>query len=298
MAAPPAAAPTTGLFAEVRRLSVTPGTVGCSKLYVVLGKTISVQWCRGAKPTQAVLTLTMEPAPGTLSRGIPPATGQVQLLLYQQDPEEAVESQEGVRRPLACIPYRSPPISRVPCDPVKCTVEGPVRVPIPLWLHVSLRLGAHVPGGLPCAPLPQGGYRGQVLGPAAGLLEQECPICTYLLREPVELPCCGFMACGSCLRACREPRCPHCRTHFRVTDASTFPPYSRLRQRSILALTIACPNAPDGCPWTGTVADAYSATGHVAQACACEWVSGRCVLTVISVLQRNSMDRLLLWPSS
>ena len=137
-----------------------------------------------------------------------------------------------------------------------------------LWLTVDLDSIAG------CSPvsLPTGGFRGAPLH-AAPASELECPVCMYLLRDPVELPCCGFLACESCLRACAPARCPGCRTAFVPGNAATFPPYSRLRQRAVMAVAIQCPNATEGCTWSGTVQAAYgdhfSNVGHLARECEC-----------------------------
>ena len=137
-----------------------------------------------------------------------------------------------------------------------------------VWLKLAAR---------PCAVEMTdgvGGFRGQPLTPLPTGSDLACPLCTFVHRRPVELPCCGFLACESCLRECSPPACPHCRKTFQRGNPASFPPYSRRRQRDALQVRVACPNAPDGCTWTGTLLEAYGGSSpshrqHLATECEC-----------------------------
>ena len=75
----------------------------------------------------------------------------------------------------------------------------------------------------------------------------ECSICLLTLREPHVTTCCGNHFCYSCINRVsnNEKPCPLCN----VLGFKTF--LHKGMEREVNALTIYCPNKPQGCDWQG-----------------------------------------------
>lgn len=85
--------------------------------------------------------------------------------------------------------------------------------------------------------------------------EFECPICTLVLKSPVQTRCCGAVFCKSCIVQWSTPSvsqrrvattcCPQCR-------ASPLQYFDDKRtERMVKNLTVTCSNHKSGCKWTG-----------------------------------------------
>lgn len=97
--------------------------------------------------------------------------------------------------------------------------------------------------------------------------ELSCKLCSKVLREPVQVVCCGQHYCKSCIerRIAANPTCPTCRTpnfnHFK----------DKHFEQRIDMLKIYCPHHKKGCKWTGEMSTVKSHL-HASQGCPYEAV--------------------------
>ncbi len=81
-----------------------------------------------------------------------------------------------------------------------------------------------------------------------------CSICTSILREPVQIECCGQLFCEECLKKWleRQKSCPHCRDYQLkyIKD--------RRMKQNINASKIYCPNRYRGCKVIITLRERYT----------------------------------------
>ena len=97
--------------------------------------------------------------------------------------------------------------------------------------------------------------------------ELTCRLCSKVLREPVQVVCCGHHYCKSCIerRITANATCPNCHTpnfnHFK----------DKHFEQRIDMLKIYCPHHKRGCKWSGEMSTVKSHL-HAAQGCPYEAV--------------------------
>ena len=85
-------------------------------------------------------------------------------------------------------------------------------------------------------------------------INTECPVCHYLLREPVQITCCGNMLCSACFSQLSKARqaCPLCRK----TELKGFPDSNH--KRIMEGFRVYCCYRGEGgagCQWVGKLGD-------------------------------------------
>lgn len=78
-------------------------------------------------------------------------------------------------------------------------------------------------------------------------IEQKCPICLQVIREPHQVDCCGYSFCKTCIyrvKVSKKP-CPMCNN----ADFSVYP--NKGLKRVLYDLQVFCSHAGEGCSWTG-----------------------------------------------
>lgn len=78
-------------------------------------------------------------------------------------------------------------------------------------------------------------------------LQQDCPICLYILREPYQATCCGNSFCRTCIERVKEGNkpCPMCnQENFDVF-------HDKRLQLSLYDFQVFCTHKADGCEWKG-----------------------------------------------
>ena len=89
------------------------------------------------------------------------------------------------------------------------------------------------------------GYKCEFVEPPPKQLQNECPICLQILREPYIVDCCGYSFCAACIeRVGRDGKpCPHCNQ----------PGYTTLvnkgLKRALNEFRVYCPHRLSGCEW-------------------------------------------------
>ena len=78
-------------------------------------------------------------------------------------------------------------------------------------------------------------------------LQNDCPICLFVLREPFQVTCCGYSFCHACIEHTLSNRktCPTCNE----ATFSAFP--NKGLQRSLYSFRVRCTHQKSGCEWTG-----------------------------------------------
>ena len=81
--------------------------------------------------------------------------------------------------------------------------------------------------------------------PSSG--RSRCPICLFVLREPVQVTCCGKNFCRVCIQevAARLQPCPTCK----YRDFDSFP--DKGLQQELYSAVVFCSNKDSGCSWKG-----------------------------------------------
>ena len=91
------------------------------------------------------------------------------------------------------------------------------------------------------------GYECEFVEPPPKQLQNECPICLQILREPYIVDCCGYSFCAACIeRVGKDGKpCPHCNQ----------PGYTTLvnkgLKRALNEFHVYCPHRLSGCEWEG-----------------------------------------------
>ena len=91
------------------------------------------------------------------------------------------------------------------------------------------------------------GYECEFVEPPPKQLQNECPICLQILREPYIVDCCGYSFCAACIeRVGKDGKpCPHCNQ----------PGYTTLvnkgLKRALNEFRVYCPHRLSGCEWEG-----------------------------------------------
>ena len=78
-------------------------------------------------------------------------------------------------------------------------------------------------------------------------LQNDCPICLFVLREPFQVTCCGYSFCHACIEhtLSNKKTCPACNE----AGFSAFP--NKGLQRSLYSFRVRCTHQKSGCEWTG-----------------------------------------------
>ena len=79
------------------------------------------------------------------------------------------------------------------------------------------------------------------------VLQNKCPICLLVLREPYQATCCGKSFCKECIESVkvRNNRCPTCKTK----DFFSYPNLGL--QQSLYDFRVYCSHKSKGCEWIG-----------------------------------------------
>ena len=117
--------------------------------------------------------------------------------------------------------------------------------------------------------------------------ELTCKLCSKVLREPVQVVCCGYHYCKTCIerRINVNATCPNCHTpnfnHFK----------DKHFEQRIDMLKIYCPHHKRGCKWSGEMSTVKSHL-HAAQGCPYEAVlcTNKCGQTM---MRRDSKEHLM-----
>ena len=150
-------------------------------------------------------------------------------------------------------------------------------------LSLSLPLSNQIMSNSP--KLEHNGYTFDFVGKV--LPELTCKLCSRVLREPVQVVCCGQHYCKNCIerRIAANPTCPNCHTpnfnHFK----------DKHFEQRIDMLKIYCPHHKKGCKWTGEMSTVKSHL-HASQGCLYEAVlcGNKCGQTM---MRRDIKDHLL-----
>ena len=108
----------------------------------------------------------------------------------------------------------------------------------------------------------EGGYEVQLVNGAPCGIDVFCPVCTLVLRDPVQFKCCSRHLCESCYKKCPQQYCPQCGTED--PKAFTDGAWSRI----IHGLRIYCRNKQRGCYWENEL---RLLTDHL-RTCSCEMI--------------------------
>ena len=89
------------------------------------------------------------------------------------------------------------------------------------------------------------GYDCEFVEPPPKQLQNECPICLLILREPRLVDCCGYSFCESCIGRIEVGKpCPLCkRTFVHVANLGL--------KRALAGFRVYCPHRGLGCKWAG-----------------------------------------------
>ena len=79
-------------------------------------------------------------------------------------------------------------------------------------------------------------------------LQTDCPICLVVLREPLQVTCCGNSFCRTCIETGKKV-CPTCND----VSFSAFP--NKGLQRALYSFRVRCVNQKSGCEWTGELGE-------------------------------------------
>lgn len=110
----------------------------------------------------------------------------------------------------------------------------------------------------------------------------DCPICLYVLREPLQTKC-GHRFCKQCIEKWlseSDPRCPV--DNQRLNKGELFP--DNYAKREILNLTVKCPNYKKGCDLIITLSDVQN---HYD---ACDFSYVPCPLLCANILLRRDLE--------
>ena len=79
------------------------------------------------------------------------------------------------------------------------------------------------------------------------VLQNKCPVCLLVLREPYQATCCGKSFCKECIESvkARNNQCPTCKTQ----DFFSYPNLGL--QQSLYDFQVYCTHKSKGCEWTG-----------------------------------------------
>ena len=112
-----------------------------------------------------------------------------------------------------------------------------------------------MPMSPPQMPLPSatpGGHDVQVVPNTQPVYDphvHDCLVCHLVLRDPIQVGCCGKRFCESCITPIKAERnvCPHCQA-----KGDAFQWFRDEAQRqTIMELKIYCSNQKQGCDWSG-----------------------------------------------
>lgn len=113
---------------------------------------------------------------------------------------------------------------------------------------------------LPPTPAPRStprpkrilGYECVFVEPPPKAFQVDCPICLHVLREPVQVTCCGYNFCRACIETVQTERrpCPTC------ADVAFTVFHNKGLQRSLNGFVVRCPHYESlyqnaGCGWVG-----------------------------------------------
>ena len=156
-----------------------------------------------------------------------------------------------------------PPISGEECmAPVKHSTTAVQKIEketttVNILTNITVEEKRELPRDLDVLPSPQAEQQQQQPASQEGynveVVDDKgtygCLICHLILRDPIQVGCCGKRYCQVCLTKFLSERntCPHCQA-----KQDTFSKYEDKNQRQIiLALKIYCSNKRQGCTWTG-----------------------------------------------
>ena len=100
-------------------------------------------------------------------------------------------------------------------------------------------------------PGERGGYDCDFVDPPKCCWQTDCPICLQILRDPLQVTCCGKCFCKLCIKRVQADRksCPTC-------NEDNFGVFSDKRtQQSLCALQVWCTYQKSGCEWTGELGE-------------------------------------------
>ena len=91
------------------------------------------------------------------------------------------------------------------------------------------------------------GYECEFVEPPPKILQNECPICLQILREPRLIDCCGHSYCEACIeRVGKDGKpCPLCNEPGFTTMAN------KALKRTLREFRVYCPHRLSGCEWEG-----------------------------------------------
>ena len=91
------------------------------------------------------------------------------------------------------------------------------------------------------------GYECEFVEPPPKILQNECPICLQILREPRLIDCCGHSYCEACIeRVGKDGKpCPLCNEPGFTTMAN------KALKRTLREFRVYCPHRLRGCEWEG-----------------------------------------------
>ena len=78
-------------------------------------------------------------------------------------------------------------------------------------------------------------------------VQNKCPICLLVLREPYQAICCGYSFCRTCIEqvSAKHKSCPCCKEE----GFAIYP--NKGLQRAVYEFTVYCFNKDQGCQWVG-----------------------------------------------
>lgn len=94
-----------------------------------------------------------------------------------------------------------------------------------------------------------GGFECEFIEEPPKEIEQKCPICLQIIREPHQVDCCGYSFCKTCIyrvKVLKKP-CPMCNN----VNFSVYP--NKGLQRVLYDLHVSCTHVQEGCTWTGAL---------------------------------------------
>ncbi|XP_062521104.1 TNF receptor-associated factor 6-like [Corticium candelabrum] len=122
-----------------------------------------------------------------------------------------------------------------------------------------------------------GGYQAVFVEPLSD--DNVCPICTLVVRAPVQTHC-GHPFCSSCLRRTftgNTLKCPVCRANLLTSEV--YP--NKLQERQVLGLKIKCDRHRKGCEWTGELRQQQE------HECTCQFVRMPCARNCGKLVMRK-----------
>lgn len=124
----------------------------------------------------------------------------------------------------------------------------------------------------------KGGYEVELVNEAPSGVDVFCPVCTLVLRAPMQFKCCTRHLCEPCYNKCKQQstNCPLCGTNN--SEAFSDGAWRRIT----LGLKVYCPNKQRGCYWENEL---HLLHDHL-KICSCEMIA--CPRTCgLSVERRN-----------